>query len=796
MTSTDDIATLKQKIKELEAENQTLHNIIYKASIPLFVIDKNHTITHFNQALEELTGFSAKTMIGTKNQWKAFYKSQRPVMADLIVDGSSDAQIVEHYGLKYSRSLKNRERFAATDFFQDLAEDGKWLFFTASPFSDGQNNIAGAVETLQDVTEEKVAERKTRELFRIYRRILEFIPYPIIVYDGMGRVSYVNPAFSTTFGWTLENIKGQPIPFVPEALKAETSAMVDKLNHDKSLTRYETQRLTKDNKVLDVVLWAASNARFKTGEIENFVILRDVTAEKRIQANNKTIMRISAALPEYPGLEDLMDFISKEVKDILNTEGAIILLHDELKDELFFTGASYDNLATEKRARKFRFPLDSLLAGKIIKTGENIIENNADTLTKDYSERDEKLGYKTKSLLEVPIKSEGRIIGVLCAINKKQNLFDQNDLELMIMIAGTCAISIENARFSDALQEAYRDVASMNRAKGKAINHLSHELKTPVAILTGSFTILKRKLKSIPALTVDTTLDRIERNLNRVVDIQDEVADIMEDKTYSAQKILLNMLQACKDELATLVEQTLLTLPDHPNTQNTDQSLSPNQSPLIDMAGIENAIRQQINEKFGPRSLESAPLDFAQFFNDLYAGLEPQFKFRNIQINIEIEPDLPTLVLPREILEKMMSGLIKNAVENTPDNGRIDLFILSQKQGILFKVNDFGVGIEKDAQKRIFEGFFTTQETMNYSTKTPFTFNAGGKGADLLRMKFFSDRYGFVMKAQSSRCSFLARDIQAVCPGDVIKCGFCKSQKDCLNSGYSMFSIFFPPGKR
>jgi len=50
-------------------------------------------------------------------------------------------------------------------------------------------------------------------------------------------------------------------------------------------------------------------------------------------------------------------------------------------------------------------------------------------------------------------------------------------------------------------------------------------------------------------------------------------------------------------------------------------------------------------------------------------------------------------------------------------------------------VHDYGVGIIEDAQKRIFEGFLSTQDTMAYSSKRAFDFNAGGKGADLLRMK-------------------------------------------------------------
>ncbi|MCF6247040.1 MAG: PAS domain S-box protein [Desulfobacula sp.] len=768
----DNINQLKEKIKKLEQKNRELEQIIYKAPIPIFVVDKNHKITHFNQALEELSGQSRKDMIGTKKQWKAFYKSSRPVMADLIIDRSSDVQIVEHYGLKFDRSARSRDRFAATDFFPELDRDGKWLYFTAATYRDSQGDIAGAVETLEDVTEEKIAERKTLELYRMYRKILEFVPYPIVVYDRNGLVSYINPSFSNSFGWSLEELMGKPIPFVPQELAAETDDMLHRFQEKKALQRYETQRLTKEGKLLDVVIWASSHSRKEAEETENFVILRDITEEKRLAANNKTIMRISAVLPEYPELEDLMTYISKEVKALLNTEGALILLYDEIKEELFFTGGAYDDSDTDRRAKTFRFPADAILAGEIIKTGEYAMVNDAEKLVSDYPQRDNLLGYKTKSLLEVPIITEDRIIGVLCAINKKRNKFDYNDMELMTMIAGTCAISIENARFSQAVRDAYRDVASMNRAKGKAINHLSHELKTPVAVLTGSLQILKKRLESATGINVNATLNRIERNLDRIVDIQSEVADIMDDKTYAAQKLLANLFDACRDELEILIQQNL------------------------DAGDVDQAVRAMIDDKFGPRVLNYKPMDLADTFQTLYGALKPEFKFRKLEITVTISPQLPTTLLPEEILEKIMAGVVKNAIENTPDNGRIDVTIKHKDSGILFCVHDFGVGIEQDAQKRIFEGFFATQETLAYSTKTPFAFNAGGKGADLLRMKIFSDRHGFTLKMISQRCRFLHENNDAECPGDVTKCKFCQNQKDCLNSGHTIFKIFFPSEKK
>ncbi len=763
-----EIAELEKKIQALEEENQLLSNIIYKAPIPIFVVDRQHKISHFNQALEELSGFNAQDMIGTNLQWKAFYAKKRPVMADLIVDNAPADKILDLYGPKYKKALDNESLFAATDFFPDLPPAGKWLFFTAAAVCDGNGHIAGAVETLQDVTTEKAREQEVFELYQTYHQVLEFIPYPIILYDVNGHVAYVNPAFSTVFGWTLDEIKGRTLDFVPENLKKETSQMLDRFKQNQRISRYETRRYTKDGRILDVVIWAASCTWSRDRSGEHFVILRDITKENRLAANNRTIMRISAALPEYPELEDLMDYITREIKGLLNTEGAVVLLYDEIKNDLFFLGASYDDSDTEQRARKIRFALDEVLAGKVLKTGKPAVNNQADRSSDTYPERDRKMGYKTRSILCVPIRSDSRITGILCAINKKQNIFDDNDMELMILIAGTVGISIENARFAKALKEAYLDVASMNRAKDKAINHLSHELKTPVAVLTGSLQILKKKLSELPRIKAVSTLDRIQRNLNRIVQIQEETADIMDKKVYGARDMLQVMLQTCKDELATLIAQHL------------DE-----EDPMEVVTAV-------IEKEFSSPALNIKDIHLNSAFEVLFENLSPLFAFRDLEINLDVEDNLPKIRLPRDVFEKTLTGLIKNSIENTPDHGRIDISITQKQDRIVFTVHDFGVGIETEDQKRIFEGFFSVQKTADYSTKTPYDFNAGGKGVDLLRIKLFADRLGFSIHMESRRCIFLHDNPGETCPGNICQCRFCSDISDCLNSGHSLFSVSFP----
>lgn len=752
--------TLEQKLYELET-------IFTEAAVPMFVVDVNHKISHFNRACEILTGFAADEMIGTDNQWKAFYSKKRPVLADLIVDNASEANIAGYYGAKLSSPAYENGRYTAEDYFPDLGEEGKWLYFTAAPVKDKNGNTIAAVETLQDITGKKKAARRMRESEHHYRMLLEFVPYPIVVYNREGKVSYINPAFTRTFGWSLEEIFGKLVPFVPQDLDQETRDLIKRFYRERSLTRYETRRLTKDGNMLDVVMWATAFSRYARDPNEVFVLLRDITEEKRIAAHNRSIMRISMALPEHPELESLMDYISSEVKTLLDTEGALVLLYDEIKEDIFFLGASYDDSDTAKRVREVRFSPDQVLAGKVIKTGKPAIDNQA-VQQPQYRERDRILGYTTRTLAVVPIKSEGRIIGALCGINKKKGRFDDNDVEQMNVIAGTVAISIENARFSEEIKKAYRDMAAMNRAKDKAINHLSHELKTPVAILTGTISSLWKSLEKLEDTGWENAMKRVERNLNRIVEIQSETADIMENREYTSAEMMKKMLDVCRDELETLIEQNL------------------------EKKNLIESVREDIDRIFGPVGRVSRRIDPAQFLPAFIETLKEKYSSRDVETRIHMEPGIPDISIPDDILGTIIEGLIKNAVENTPDKGIVDICLEKPDTGAALTVKDSGVGIREEYRKSVFDGFFSTQDTLNYSTKTPYAFNAGGKGMDLLRMKIFSERFGFSITMDSVRCRYLVENPDETCPGDVGKCRFCTETQDCHDSGHTIFNVFFP----
>ncbi len=142
-------------ITEEKQLQEMLSKIINGSPIATFVIDKQHKITHWNTAIASLTGLNAPEMVGTDRQWQAFYTKQRPTMSDLIVHGASAGEIEAYYGGKYKKTSLIEGAYEAEDYFPELNEHGKWLHFTASPIKNEDGETIAAIETLQDITEEK-----------------------------------------------------------------------------------------------------------------------------------------------------------------------------------------------------------------------------------------------------------------------------------------------------------------------------------------------------------------------------------------------------------------------------------------------------------------------------------------------------------------------------------------------------------------------------------------------------------------------------------------------------------------
>jgi signal transduction histidine kinase len=262
-------------------------------------------------------------------------------------------------------------------------------------------------------------------------------------------------------------------------------------------------------------------------------------------------------------------------------------------------------------------------------------------------------------------------------------------------------------------------------------------------------------------------MQRAQRNLERIMGIQYQVDDIIQDKRYKTPEFLSSILDQCVDELEVLIAEKV------------------GESPVI------GHVRKRIEEIFGLKKMAAKKIGLDAYAKKRLVALSDQFDHRQVEITSRFEPT-PPVYLPPDALQNIVDGLIKNAVENTPDEGKIEVIINKKGDGTQLQVRDYGVGIVEDSQRRVFEGFFSTQNTMDYSTKRPFDFNAGGKGADLLRMKIFSERYHFKIEMKSIRCQFIPQE-DDICPGRIGACAFCTKIEDCRHSGGTAVSLYFPP---
>jgi PAS domain S-box-containing protein len=161
--------------RELVERERALSQIIEGNTIPTFVINKEHIVTHWNRACEKLTGYKAEEIVGTNKQWLPFRPEKRPIMADVIVDEMEEEEIEKYYGHSWRKSALIEGAYEAEELFPHIGEAGKWLFFTAAPIRDANGETVGSIETLWDTTERREAreaqqrvcdelEEKTEEL--------------------------------------------------------------------------------------------------------------------------------------------------------------------------------------------------------------------------------------------------------------------------------------------------------------------------------------------------------------------------------------------------------------------------------------------------------------------------------------------------------------------------------------------------------------------------------------------------------------------------------------------------------
>lgn len=316
-----------------------------------------------------------------------------------------------------------------------------------------------------------------------------------------------------------------------------------------------------------------------------------------------------------------------------------------------------------------------------------------------------------------------------------------------------------------------RDITGIKRlekAKERAINHLSHELGTPLSIIEGVIRRIPDELKKGNMERIHEWIERASRNLKRLRELQSKIDDILNERHAQEKERILNLVEAAIAFLDDLKDESL---------KESTEAIRQNIIKRLDSLQKVEEIRK-----------ETIALD--AFIHQVCQEARQLMKGRQLEIVEKLEKGSCVEMDPT-VLKKVCEGFLKNAIENTPDEGRIEMEL--KNEGTLAKIHfhDFGMGITPENQKLIFSGFFHTQDTPHYASKKPYQFNAGGSGSDLLRTRVLSERFGFSVDFSSTRCRHLPLDGDE-CPGRISSCSYIKQKEDCLASGRSTFSLYLP----
>jgi signal transduction histidine kinase len=238
---------------------------------------------------------------------------------------------------------------------------------------------------------------------------------------------------------------------------------------------------------------------------------------KDLEGRHKQLYRLvelSVTLNSTLDLHELLNLIITTATELLECEGASILLYDDKPPRLFFaasTGADPAELA------KIPVPIDSSLAGTIFRSNHPLILNDVEKDTRHYSFVSNQIKVKTKTLLGVPMSIKDRPIGVLEAVNKRDGVFTESDVATLSVTAAHAAIAINNARLLMSTQHALEKVKETNQVKSNFLALASHELRTPLGIIIGYATFLQE----------DTQGENSE-NANRVLNAASQMRSLLD----------------------------------------------------------------------------------------------------------------------------------------------------------------------------------------------------------------------------------------------------------------------------
>ena len=278
------------------------------------------------------------------------------------------------------------------------------------------------------------------------------------------------------------------------------------------------------------------------------------------------LLEVVRGLTTAPDLETFLQTIISEATELTNSELASILEYDETAEELRFLAMQWFE---RDLLRPMGVPLEGSAAGWVYRRGQPLIIQDVRKDQRHFNLVDRMTNHQTQSLVAVPLMVRGEVVGVLEALNKKDDAhYTEEDLTILETLGALAAQAMQNVDLMRKVRASRVQLAELERLKTDFIAITSHELRTPLGLILGHATFLRE----LAGGQYEEQLDAIIRNATKLKDIVENLSDVENFQNGSARikggrvsmtKIAEDVVSLFKDE----AEQKNITLKLEPASQ-------------------------------------------------------------------------------------------------------------------------------------------------------------------------------------------------------------------------------------